>query len=87
MVLRYRIKHSPSSGILAEWIEEHDGKTTILNIDLSSLAGEEVIFTLDMEAKSSSDTNEVFWFMPSHQEVGSTGICAEFEIQSYLDYW
>jgi hypothetical protein len=65
MVLRYQVKDSSSNGILDEWIEEHDGKTTMLKIDLSSLAGEEVIFTLDMEAKSNSDTNEVFWFMPS----------------------
>ncbi|MBN2045216.1 MAG: hypothetical protein JW757_09370 [Anaerolineales bacterium] len=69
MVLHYRIKGTSTQGILGEWIEKYDGKTTLIEIDLSSLAGKDVIFTLDMEAKSGSDTNEVFWFMPSIREV------------------
>ncbi|MBE0583282.1 MAG: hypothetical protein IH612_05900 [Desulfofustis sp.] len=65
MALRYRIKGTTTTGILGEWVEKHDEKTTMVDIDLSSLVGQEVIFILDMEAKSSSDTNEVFWFVPS----------------------
>jgi hypothetical protein len=62
--LRYQIKGTDNSGILSEWLETYDGNTTMLDIDLDSLAGEEVIFILDMEAKSNSDRNEVFWFLP-----------------------
>jgi hypothetical protein len=65
MVLRYRINGTSTGGVLGEWVEKHDNDTTLIDIDLSSLAGEDVVFTLDMEAKSDSDTNEVFWFMPS----------------------
>lgn len=65
MVLRYKIKGTDTQGVLGEWVEKYDGKTTLVDLDLSSLAGKEVIFTMDMEAKSDSDTNEVFWFVPS----------------------
>ncbi len=65
MVLSYQIKGSNVREILGEWLETYNGKVTLVDIDLTSLAGEEVIFTLDMEAKSSSKTNLVFWFVPS----------------------
>ncbi len=65
MMLRYKIKGTDTSGILGEWLETNDGKTTMIDIALDSLVDQDVIFILDMEAKSSSDTNEVFWFLPS----------------------
>jgi len=65
MVLSYQIKGSDVRVVLGEWMETQDGKVTLVNIELSSIVGEEVIFTLDMEAKSSAETNQVFWFLPS----------------------
>ena len=64
MRLRYQIKGTDTSGVLGEWLEAYDNSTNLIDIDLTSLAGEEVIFILDMEAKSDSDRNEVFWFVP-----------------------
>ena len=65
MVLAYQVKGSDDRLVLGEWRESLDGNTTVIDIDLSSLAGKDVIFILDMEAKSQSKTNEVFWFLPS----------------------
>jgi hypothetical protein len=64
VLLRYRIKGTDTSGVLGEWTEKYDGKTTLIDIDLSSLDGKEVIFILDISAKSNSDFNEMFWFVP-----------------------
>lgn len=64
MRLSYQVKNG-GSGVLGEWLETYDGSTTIINLDLSTLAGKEVIFTLDMETKSTAASHQVFWFVPS----------------------
>lgn len=63
-VLRYRIKGTDTTGILGEWEEKYDNSTTLIDVDLSSLAGKEVIFTLDVSSKSPNDDNQMFWFVP-----------------------
>jgi len=65
MVLAYREEGTDIRVELGEWLEVYDGKNTLINIDLSSLAGQEVKFVLDMETKSKSKTNQVYWFLPS----------------------
>ncbi|HKJ28185.1 MAG TPA: NBR1-Ig-like domain-containing protein [Anaerolineales bacterium] len=67
IVLRYVIKGDDTNVELGEWIESNDGDITLIDIDLDSLAGEEVIFTLDVTSRSSSDDNRMFWFVPSIQ--------------------
>ena len=65
MVLAYRVEGTDVRVDLGEWLEVYDGKNTLIDIDLSGLVGQQVKFVLDMEAKSKSDTNQVFWFLPS----------------------
>lgn len=64
MRILYQVKGG-SSGELGEWIEQYDGKLTLIDVDLSAFAGKEVYFILDMESKSTSSENQVFWFVPS----------------------
>ncbi|MEJ2759620.1 MAG: NBR1-Ig-like domain-containing protein, partial [Anaerolineales bacterium] len=64
MRVLYQVKGG-SGGVLDEWIEKYDGKLTLIDIDLSTFAGQEVYLTLDMESKSTSSQNEIFWFVPS----------------------
>ena len=65
VALTYRVKGSDTTHTLDEWVEKYDEATTLIDIDLSSLAGEEVIFTLDVSSISTSNNNEMFWFVPS----------------------
>lgn len=64
MRLSYQVKNG-GSGVLGEWLETYNGSPTLINVDLSSLAGKEVYFTLDMETKSTASSHQVFWFLPS----------------------
>lgn len=64
VALTYRIKGTDTTVKLAEWVEKYDGNTTLIDVDLSSLAGEEVLFTLDVSSLSSSNDNLMFWFVP-----------------------
>ncbi|NIW44827.1 MAG: hypothetical protein GWN30_08695 [Gammaproteobacteria bacterium] len=61
---RYSVVGTSDNGVLGEWQERYDENTTMIDIDLSTLVGKEVVFILDLSAKSSSDTNEIFWFVP-----------------------
>lgn len=65
IVLAYRVEGSDVRVDLGEWLEVNDGVNTLITIDLSGLVGQEVKFILDMEAKSKSNINQVFWFLPS----------------------
>ena len=65
--LRYRIKGTDDEIELGEWIEKNDNDVTLIDIDLSSLDGEEVIFVLDVSHRGDSDDNRMFWFVPSIQ--------------------
>ena len=66
-ILAYRIIGSDEIVYLGSWIEKYDNKTTIIDIDLSSLAGEFVEFTLSVKSRSSSNENQVYWFVPGIQ--------------------
>ena len=66
-ILAYRIIGSAEIVNLGSWIEKYDNKTTIIDIDLSSLAGEFVEFTLSVKSRSSSNENQVYWFVPGIQ--------------------
>ena len=62
--LLYREVSTADNGVLGSWIEKYDETTTLVDVDLSSLVGKEIVFILDVSSKSSSDTNEMFWFVP-----------------------
>lgn len=64
VALTYKIKGTDTTVKLDEWTEKYDGNTTLIDVDLSSLAGEEVIFTLDISSLSTSNNNLMFWFVP-----------------------
>jgi len=50
---------------LEEWIEEYDGQVTMIDLDLSALAGEKVRFVLGVEALTKNvDDAQGFWFVP-----------------------
>jgi len=50
---------------LEEWIEEYDGQVTVVDLDLSELAGETVRFILGAEALTrNADDAQGFWFVP-----------------------
>jgi hypothetical protein len=50
---------------LEEWIEEYDGEVTIIDLDLSELAGEKVRFILGVEGLTKNvDDAQGFWFTP-----------------------
>jgi len=63
--LTYRVEGTNENGVLGEWIEKYNGKTTMIDIDLSGLVGKNVVFVLDVSSLSSSRLNEMFWFVPS----------------------
>lgn len=65
VALTYQIKGTDTKGTLGEWTEEYDGDITKIDIDLASLVGEDVIFILDVSSISTSNTNQMFWFVPS----------------------
>ena len=50
---------------LGEWVEEYDGDVTIIDLDLSALAGEAIRPILGVEAltKNVADA-QGFWFVP-----------------------
>jgi hypothetical protein len=62
--LLYREVGTSNVEVLGTWIEKYDENITVIDIDLSSLVGKNVAFTLEVTAKSSSATNELFWFVP-----------------------
>lgn len=50
---------------LEEWIEQYDGDVSIIDLDLSELAGEKVRFILGVEALTKNvDHAQGFWFAP-----------------------
>jgi hypothetical protein len=46
------------------WEEEYDGEVTTVDIDLTKLAGREVIFVLSVYAESPSSQNAGVWLQP-----------------------
>jgi hypothetical protein len=62
--LTYQIEGGPI-GTLGSWDEEFDGDITDVDVDLSSLAGEEVTFILGVVARGGNTANSnAFWFNP-----------------------
>ena len=50
---------------LEEWVEEYDGAVSMIDLDLSALAGEKVRFILGAEALTKNvDDAQGFWFVP-----------------------
>ncbi len=63
----FQINYSADGGAtqnLGSWTETYDGNWTYLNIDLSSLAGKKVKFTLVVNNNGSSKDDRVFWLAP-----------------------
>ena len=61
----YRIEGTNSVVELGSWVEEHDGNVQVIDLDLSSLAGEDVVFILRVESLTNVVTNRPVWFVPS----------------------
>jgi hypothetical protein len=61
--LRYRL---PGQDVvtLQEWNEKFDGKVTVVDVDLTSLAGNKVSFVLTVRAKSDPNGDRAFWLSP-----------------------
>jgi hypothetical protein len=61
--LNYRIGDG-SVKELGEWEEDYDGDITRINVDLSSLDGEEVTFILTVTTNDEYDEDAAFWLQP-----------------------
>jgi hypothetical protein len=61
--LNYRSDGGPLTP-LGEWTESYDGTITKIDIDLSSLAGHSVEFSLVVLANGSSGQDWAFWLFP-----------------------
>ncbi len=55
---------------LGEWNEVYDGKTTIIDVDLSSLADKQVKFILTVTNNAKDGNPNAFWFVPSVRSGG-----------------
>jgi hypothetical protein len=49
---------------LASWTEKHDGSVTVVDIDLSQLAGRSVAFVLGVKANGLPDDDLAAWVRP-----------------------
>jgi hypothetical protein len=65
--LSYKISGSDTVTQLGSWVESYDGSTTLVDVDLSSLDGENVRFILTTTSLTNASTTEIFWFMPQVQ--------------------
>jgi hypothetical protein len=65
--LSYKITGSDTVTQLDSWVEDYDGDSTLIDVDLSALAGENVQFILTTKSLTNQSTTEVFWFMPQVQ--------------------
>lgn len=62
--LDYRLNGDNTVHNLGLWEESYDGVVTIVELDLSSLAGQEVVFILTVKAKAAPDDDNAFWLSP-----------------------
>ncbi len=62
----FRLKYADSGGIysLGSWHEVYEGMHTRIDVDLSSLAGKQVEFILEVDNNGSSYEDKVFWMTP-----------------------
>ncbi len=68
--LQYQVPGNKAQ-TLGEWVETNDGKTTLIDIDLSFLADKQVKFILTVTNNAKDGNPNAFWFVPS---VGSGGV-------------
>ena len=61
--INYRVGDSPLQN-LGQWTETYDGQWRILDIDLSSLAGEWVSFVLAATADGPATQDQAYWLTP-----------------------
>ena len=61
--LNYRIGNG-SVKELGEWDEDYDGNTTRIDVDLSKLDGEDVIFILTVTTNGKYNEDAAFWLQP-----------------------
>lgn len=57
-----------TTGVLGAWRETYDGLTTVINQDLSSLAGRNVWFTLGVTNNGVPENANAFWLLPRIQK-------------------
>lgn len=64
----FRLKYQVDGGeyiIFDSWHEVYEGKFKVVNIDLSSLAGKNVIFVLQVKNNNTAVNNKALWILPS----------------------
>jgi hypothetical protein len=65
--VRFQLNYRADGGALAnlgQWDQTYDGSIQNLNVDLSSLAGKSVEFTLAVLSNGSSGQDWAFWLQP-----------------------
>ncbi|PWH18393.1 MAG: hypothetical protein DDG59_06370 [Anaerolineae bacterium] len=67
--LQYQVPGN-NAQTLGEWYETNDGKTTLIDIDLSALADKQVKFILTVTNNAKDGTPNAFWFVPSVRSGG-----------------
>lgn len=74
--LTFRLRYRDEDGDvrkLGEWREVYDGQVTVIDLDLSNLAGETVEFILSTEANTKkTDVADGFWFIPRISQGSSS---------------
>ncbi len=71
--LRYRVDGG-SQKMLGEWRETFDGEITVVDLDLTFLAGSSVAFMLSAEVNNSKyEAANAFWFVPRIENVENSG--------------
>lgn len=66
--VQFRLSYQIGDGeikTLEKWNERYDGKYTSINIDLSSLAGKDVKFILEVRARDVFDQDSALWLHPT----------------------
>lgn len=67
--LQYQVPGNKAQ-TLGEWNETNDGKTTLIDIDLSFLADKQVKFILTVTNNAKDGNPNAFWFVPSVRSGG-----------------
>jgi hypothetical protein len=67
--LQYQVPGNQAK-TLGEWTESEDGKTTLIDLDLSDLADKQVKFILTVTNNAKEGNPNAFWFVPSVRSGG-----------------
>lgn len=68
--VRFQLNYQIGNGLiqsLDQWNEEYDEEMTIVDVDLSSLAGRLVKFILRVDTNDKYEDDVAFWFVPHIQ--------------------